>query len=179
VRWRVAASPHRHPPGQRQICSQDHAVAGGINGFVLADGTQTCGGMHGRHSPVQEEHHQRPLPPSCLALRLDDLRRGCEQSQRLTLGVGVEPGDGAPERERFLPRKAEALGHNRSPQREHWSTVDPKRMMRMTLFSHDISSIWRLYIPAMVSYALLLPCARPHASHSGRYTPQEQTLCQS
>src|SRR5262245_54448691 len=100
--------------------------------------------MHGRHSPVQEGHHQRPLPPSCLALRLDGRRRGCEQSQSLTFSVGVEPGDGAPERERFLPRKAEALGHNRSPQGEHWSAVDAKRMMCMTLVSHETSSIWWL-----------------------------------
>src|SRR5262249_9062721 len=127
--------------------------------------------MHGRHSSMQEEHHQRLLPPACLALRPDSLRRRREQTQRLTLGVGVEPGDGASQCERLIPCKAEAFGHHCSPQREYWSTVNPKRMRCMPLVSHEIPSLRRLRLPAMALYALLPQgAARPHVNHSALYT---------
>ena len=51
-------------------------------------------------------------------------RRRLEQPQSLALQIGVESGDGATQRQRFLPIEAETVGDDGRPQGEHWRPVD-------------------------------------------------------
>src|SRR5271166_4236654 len=94
---------------------------------VLADGSQTVGRAHDRHGSVQEVDVQGGSRLCLLEALVDRFGGRLEWPERDALGIGVEAGDRASQRQRRVVVKTQSLGDDRRPQGQDGSPVDADR----------------------------------------------------